>query len=54
MIAVTLDDRADQLRRAAAADRGLHPDALLPFEVLTDSEREMWRQRATTEIRTGR
>lgn len=47
---MTLDERADQLRRQAAREQGRHPDALLPFDVLTNSEREMWRQRASSTV----
>ena len=43
---MTLDARADLLRRQAAEALGRRPEALLPFDVLTDPEKQMWRDRA--------
>ena len=43
---MTLDERADLLRLAHAERMGLRLGALIPFRLLSDPEREMWRQRA--------
>lgn len=47
---MTLEERADLLRRQAAQANGRNPDRLLPWGVLTDPEREMWRQRAVEDL----